>query len=70
MEQAPKISLKAARVNAGLNQKAAAKQLGITDATLHSYEIGRTIPDYDVVQKISELYKYPLDLISFGPRTN
>ena len=23
-----------------------------------------------LVQKISELYKYPLDLISFGPRTN
>ena len=62
----PKISLEAARVNAGLTQSEAAKQLGIAKETLGNYERGKTIPNWDTVQRISELYNFPADYILFS----
>ena len=38
MIKVPKITLKAARVNAGLTQKEAAKKIGISYQTLSDYE--------------------------------
>lgn len=61
----PKITLEAARVNAHLNQKEAAQQLGITPQTLASYERGSTLPDIAMGKKIEALYGFPLDLIFF-----
>jgi transcriptional regulator with XRE-family HTH domain len=61
----PKISLKAARVNAGMTQKHAAKMLSISEATLQNYENGITIPDWQTVEKIEEIYNYPKDYIFF-----
>lgn len=61
----PKITLEAARVNAHLTQKAAAKELHITPETLRSYETGKTMPNYEMVQAMSSLYSFPYDLISF-----
>lgn len=61
----PKITLKAARTNAGLTQEAAAASLGISRATLQNYEDGTTVPNWDVVRKIEVLYKYPADYIFF-----
>lgn len=61
--QVPKITLEAARVNAHLTQKEAAKALKISVATLQNYESGRTTPDWCVVRKIEELYQYPIDYI-------
>ena len=62
----PKITLRAARVNAGLPQKEAAKQLGISQATLQNYENGATVPSWDVVEQIETLYNYPANFIFFG----
>ena len=62
----PKITLAAARVNAGLTQKEAAKQLEISSKTLLNYENGISVPDWDMVNKISELYEFPSDYIFFG----
>jgi hypothetical protein len=62
----PRISLKAVRVNAGLSQKIAAAALAISPATLHSYENGHTVPDWDMVHRIEELYKFPAEFIFFG----
>lgn len=62
----PKISLRAARVNAGLSQQEAAKKLSINKATLHSYETGKTVPSWDMVKLIEEVYQYPTDQIFFG----
>lgn len=59
----PKITLAAARVNAGLSQAEAAHQLGITIATLQNYESGQTIPRWDTVRKIEALYQFPADYI-------
>lgn len=63
----PKISLAAARVNAGLNQQEAAKALGVSVATLQNYESGKTVPQWGTVQKIERVYKFPADFI-FYPR--
>jgi len=65
----PKISLAAARVNAGLLQEAAAAKLGITPETLRSWENGKTVPGYDKVMAICDLYQYPADYIFFGKRS-
>lgn len=62
----PKITLRAARVNAALSQKEAAGRLGINPATLRSYEDGHTSPDWDIVQKMERLYSFPADFIFFG----
>lgn len=50
------ITLKAARVNADLTQKEAAKQLGISTKTLWSYETGDKYPDVPMIKKIEDLY--------------
>lgn len=60
-----KISLRAARVNAGYNQKDAAKILGISNSTLGSWEHGRTFPTPAVIEKICRLYGLSYDDIIF-----
>ena len=65
----PLITLKAARVNAGFSQKQAAKSLGINTSTLQNYEKGETIPDWNMVEKISNLYEFPKDYIFFGKKS-
>lgn len=62
----PKITLKAARVSAGLKQKDAAVALGISKSTLINYEHGKTVPDWNMVNKICKLYDIPADFIFFG----
>lgn len=59
----PKISLAAARVNAGLSQKEAAKRLGLSPATLQNYEAGKTVPSWETANKIEAVYNFPLDFI-------
>lgn len=68
MESKMRISLKAARVNADLNQKDAAKRLGVCVATLQNYESGASVPDWNVVRKMEELYGIPADNIYFGSK--
>ena len=65
----PKISLAAARVNAGYLQDVAAAKLHISAETLRNWETGKTVPGYDKVTEICELYKYPADYIFFGKRS-
>lgn len=65
-EMYPKISLKAARVNANLSQEEAARLIGICKATLQNYEKGETVPDWDVVDAIARVYNFPASLINFA----
>lgn len=69
MQQLPRISLKAARVNANLSQQEAAKLLGISKATLQNYESGNTVPDILMSRKIEGVYNFPSDYIFFGTDT-
>ncbi len=59
------ITLKAARVNAGLSQTEAANQLGISKNTLCNYEKYRTIPDIEMSKKIAALYNWSVNDIIF-----
>ena len=59
-----KLTLKAARINAGLTQSEAAQKLGIEPGTLSSYERGKHFPNVPVIKKIEDLYGVPFgDLI-------
>jgi len=60
-----KITLKAARINVGLSQKNAAKQLRIDAATLRNYEKGKTSPTWDIVEVMEKLYKIDRNNINF-----
>lgn len=64
-----KITLKAARVNAGISQKEMARRLGIDPGTLRSYEAGKTIPGWNVVDKMREIYGLPLEAINFNSQS-
>lgn len=61
------ITLRAARVNAGLTQKEAAMKLGISRGTLASYENYKTKPDIDRAKKIASLYGTTVNGIIFLP---
>ena len=60
-----KISLKAARVNAGYSQKEAAVLLEISNKTLCSWENGKTFPGQPMIDKLCELYGVSYDIIDF-----
>ena len=61
----PKISLKAARVNAELNQQEAAELLGIDVSTLIRWEKDPRIVKSGYHEIISQVYHYPTDYIFF-----
>lgn len=60
------ITIKAARVNVGLTQEDAAKELGISKNTLVSYEAGRTSPNIELGKKMASLYKTTVDNLIFS----
>lgn len=60
-----KITLAAARVNAGLQQKQVAKDLGITNITLWKWEKGITQPNIDMAQQLAHKYGMTTDDILF-----
>lgn len=60
-----RITLKAARVNAGLSQREAAARLGVCRETLGNYEAGITVPDWNVVRRMERVYGLPADNIFF-----
>lgn len=62
-----KITLSAARVNAGYSQKSAAKLLNISNKTLCSWENGKTFPDQPMIEKLCNLYGVTYDMINFAP---
>jgi transcriptional regulator with XRE-family HTH domain len=62
-----KITIKAARVNIGLSQKAAADRLGVSNKTLGNWENGITYPPADKILAICELYGVPYDMLNFLP---
>lgn len=62
-----KMSLKAARVNANLDQKTAAQEIGVSNKTLGSWEKGVTSPPANKIPAICELYGVPYDQLNFLP---
>lgn len=60
------ISLRSARVNAGLTIKAAAKIIGIHHETLSKYEKDSSDIPMSLLNKLSNLYQIPTDYIFLG----
>ena len=59
----PKITAKAARVNADLNLKEAAKKLGLSYQTLSSLENDEDKITLGLAKKMSKIYQIPMDFI-------
>lgn len=68
MQTVVKMTLEAARRNAGLLQKEAAEKLGISNKTLSSWENYLSFPGADMIPKICDLYGVPYDHINFLPK--
>lgn len=62
-----KITLSAARVNAGYSQKAAAELLDISNKTLCNWEKGKSFPDQPMIERLCNLYGVTYDMINFAP---
>lgn len=65
-----KMTMKAARVNAGLTQKEAAKRLKVSNKTLCNWENYISIPKADKIEAICALYNTQYDNIIFFTRNN
>ena len=64
MLQEIRISLAAARVNAGMNQEDTARELHVSNKTVVNWEKGKSIPSFATLQELSRLYGIPVDNIS------
>ena len=65
MTESIRITMKAARVNAGLTMDEASKALNVSKTTLLNWEKGYSMPDADKAVDLSKLYRLPLDNIIF-----
>lgn len=63
MSDTPRITLAAARVNAGKTQREWAEMLGVTIYTVNNWENGKTSPNAKQLRKISEYSGIPMDFI-------
>lgn len=63
-----KVSLAAARINAGYKQEEVAKELKISKSTLISWEKGKVTPRVEQFKALCILYKVPEDNINL-PKT-
>ena len=61
----PKISLKAARVNAQLSQQEAAERIGVAVSTLRNWEAGKTYPKQPQIEKLCDVYGISFDILFF-----
>lgn len=68
MTQKIRMTLEAARVNAGLTQKQVCDAIDISMTTIGLWEHGDRMPTVDKAIKLSELYGVPLDCINFAKK--
>lgn len=62
-----KITLGAARINAGFTQKEVANEMGVSNKTVGNWENYVSSPSIAQAQKLCSLYGIPQDNISFLP---
>lgn len=58
------ISLRACRINAKLSRNELAQKLGVSYATIVSWELGKTQPKLDQIRKYSEICGIPIEYIN------
>lgn len=64
------ITLKAARVNAGLTQAEAAERIGVSKEVIGNWERGKTFPKIPNIKKIEEVYGMTYADLIFLPTDN
>lgn len=64
-----KITLAAARVNAGLSQREAAEKIGVTRNTVQNWESYKTSPDANAILRICEAYDVSMNNLIFSPKS-
>ena len=64
------MTLKALRINAGLDQRTAAKMIGVTPETLGSWENANTFPNVPQITKLEKLYSVTYADINFLPKSS
>lgn len=69
MTQTIRMTLEAARVNAGLTQKDVCKALDISLTTIWMWERGDRVPPVDKAIKLAELYGVPMEFINFSRKS-
>ncbi len=62
------MSLKAARINAGLTQKTAAERLKVSEDTVSNWERGKSFPDAMNIKSIEDVYNVRYDQLIFLPK--
>lgn len=62
-----KLTLKAARINAGFTQQQAAEQLNVSKDTVSNWERGKSYPGVPALKKMEKVYGVPYDDIIFLP---
>lgn len=55
------LSLRAARINRNMTIEDAAAKVGLSARQLYRLEAGETIPKWDIVVKLAEVYGYATD---------
>jgi len=61
-----RITLRAARHNAGMTQREAAELLGVIPLTVSDWEVGKYKPTQERRPLIAAIYGLPQDLINWG----
>lgn len=69
MDNNLQITLKAARINAGLTQQEAANKLDISVSSLQNYEKGTSFPNAEVIKRIENTYSISYNNLIFLPRS-
>ena len=60
-----KMTLRAARINAGLDVKYVAGHLGVAVDTIYRFEVGKSSPRIELAIQMAELYGLTVDQIDF-----
>ncbi len=63
MTEPIRITLRAARVNAGFTQLDVAKRLKVSNKTVMKWETGKAEPSFATLQMLSLIYQLPMDCI-------
>lgn len=63
-----KLTLKAARVNAGLTQEEVAKTVKKSKNTIVNYENGKSVPDIETGKALASLFGLSVDDLNFLPK--
>ena len=64
MTQTIRMTLEAARVNAGFTQKQVSQAIGVSVATIVLWEKGERMPSVEKALNLAGLYKVPLECIN------